>query len=82
VEKRSLAVVLTTFGDHLLHHLFPSVDHSKLAQLYPLLYETCKEFEEDYSFKFVPEMLLGMHERIANTQPASFSKTEDKLMIN
>merc|ERR1712142_395054 len=67
VEKKSLAVVLTTFGDHLLHHLFPSVDHSQLAQLYPALYETCKEFEEVYAFKFVPEMLLGMHERIANT---------------
>jgi len=77
VEKRSLAVVLTTFGDHLLHHLFPSVDHSKLAQLYPALYETCKEFEEDYLFKFVPEMILGMHERMASTQPISFLKNEN-----
>ena len=74
IEKKSLAVVLTTFGDHLLHHLFPSVDHSKLPQLYPALYEACKEFEEVYSFKFVPEMILGMHKRIANTQPTSFLK--------
>eukprot|EP00090_Calanus_glacialis_P038314 TRINITY_DN66911_c0_g1_i1.p1 TRINITY_DN66911_c0_g1~~TRINITY_DN66911_c0_g1_i1.p1 ORF type:complete len:439 (-),score=74.31 TRINITY_DN66911_c0_g1_i1:18-1256(-) len=74
VEKKNLAVVLTTFGDHLLHHLFPSVDHSKLAQLYPALYETCKEFQEVYSFKFVPEMILGMHQRIANTKPTSFVK--------
>jgi len=74
VEKKHLAVVLTTFGDHLLHHLFPSVDHSKLPQLYPVLYETCKEFEEHYSFKIVPEMLYGMHQRLGNTTPSSFLK--------
>ena len=30
---------MTTFGDHQLHHLFPTVDHSKLPLLYPLLEE-------------------------------------------
>ena len=29
LDKPFLPVVLTTFGDHLLHHLFPAVDHSK-----------------------------------------------------
>merc|ERR1719300_856601 len=26
---------MTTYGDHQLHHLFPTVDHSKLPLLYP-----------------------------------------------
>ncbi len=30
-------MVATTFGDHLLHHLAPTVDHSKLHLLYPAL---------------------------------------------
>ena len=29
LDKRSLLLVLTTFGHHLLHHLFPSIDHSR-----------------------------------------------------
>ncbi len=36
-KNESLFLVATTFGDHLLHHLFPSVDHSKLGLLYPAL---------------------------------------------
>ncbi len=36
-KNESLFLVATTFGDHLLHHLFPTVDHSKLGLLYPSL---------------------------------------------
>ena len=35
IAKPWLGLVLVSFGDHLLHHLFPAVDHSRLAQLYP-----------------------------------------------
>lgn len=28
-------LVLTNFGDHALHHLFPTLDHSTLEMLYP-----------------------------------------------
>ena len=54
-------LVATTFGHHTLHHLFPTVDHSKLHLLYPVLEETCKEF--GLTFKTVPqlEMFLGLH---------------------
>lgn len=33
-----------TFGDHVLHHLFPLVDAGKLHKLYPVLVSTCAEF--------------------------------------
>lgn len=38
--------VLSTisFGQHILHHLFPTVDQCQLADLEPLLIETTKEF--------------------------------------
>ena len=36
-KSHSLFLVATTFGDHLLHHFLPTVDHSKLHHLYPAL---------------------------------------------
>ena len=41
-KGNSFFLVATTFGHHTLHHLFPTVDHSKLHLLYPILEETCK----------------------------------------
>ncbi|KNC72933.1 hypothetical protein SARC_14506 [Sphaeroforma arctica JP610] len=32
------------FGDHVLHHLFPCVDHGYLEVLYPVLLQTLEEF--------------------------------------
>ncbi len=36
-KNRVFLLGATCFGDHLLHHLFPTVDHSKLELLYPAL---------------------------------------------
>uniref|UniRef100_A0A182WA50 Cytochrome b5-related protein n=1 Tax=Anopheles minimus TaxID=112268 RepID=A0A182WA50_9DIPT len=49
VERRgvegSLLQVLTTFGDHYLHHLFPTLDHAILPQLNGVFLATCNEFD-------------------------------------
>ena len=73
LDKRSLLLVLTTFGHHLLHHLFPSIDHSRhswhqtddirllfhrLEALYPALWETCQEFGESYPFQTLHTMVI------------------------
>jgi len=34
-----------SFGQHILHHLFPTVDPALLPHLYPLLLEVCSEFK-------------------------------------
>jgi fatty acid desaturase len=36
------------FGRHALHHLFPTIDHSKLNLLLPILKSTCKDFNVKY----------------------------------
>jgi fatty acid desaturase len=41
-KSPSLFFVVATFGNHALHHLFPTVDHSKLDVLYPVLIKTCR----------------------------------------
>ncbi|KAH8279636.1 hypothetical protein KR018_011673 [Drosophila ironensis] len=45
--KWSDFLVLTHFGEHALHHLFPTLDHGVLHKLYPELRETLKEFDEE-----------------------------------
>ena len=44
----SLFLTSTTFGNHALHHLLPTVDHSKLPLVWPTYVETCKEFGIDF----------------------------------
>lgn len=41
----NLPMTLATFGNHTLHHLFPSLDHALLPQLREVLIQTCEEFE-------------------------------------
>ncbi|KAH8378431.1 hypothetical protein KR093_011331 [Drosophila rubida] len=43
--KWSDLLVLTHFGEHAMHHLFPTLDHGVLKQLYPELQKTLKEFK-------------------------------------
>mmetsp|Transcript_35944 Transcript_35944/g.67053 ORF Transcript_35944/g.67053 Transcript_35944/m.67053 type:complete len:566 (+) Transcript_35944:85-1782(+) len=40
----SMALAAVSFGRHTLHHLFPTVDHSKLNLLLPVFKQTCRDF--------------------------------------
>lgn len=40
-------LVLANFGDHSLHHLFPTLDHGLLQELYDVFFETLMEFEAE-----------------------------------
>ncbi|XP_063870716.1 cytochrome b5-related protein-like [Scylla paramamosain] len=67
----NLLMVLTTFGEHTLHHLLPTVDHSKLNSLYPVFLETCKEFNIPFSFMNWPTLFAGKYLQMANITPNS-----------
>jgi len=67
-KGNSFFLVATTFGHHTLHHLFPTVDHSKLHLLYPILEETCFEFGIKYETKPQWDMLKGMHQQLVRNQ--------------
>lgn len=64
----SFFLVATTFGHHTLHHLFPTVDHSKLHLLYPALEETCAEFGLQFKTLSQWQMFKGMHLQLMRTQ--------------
>lgn len=38
---------LATFGNHVMHHMFPTLDHAVLPQLRKILLDTCNEFETE-----------------------------------
>lgn len=45
---KSLLMTSVSFGNHAMHHLLPTVDHSKLPLLFPIYVQTCKEFGIDF----------------------------------
>ena len=66
---------LVTLGDHLVHHLFPTVDQSKLDLLYPALQETCQEFGLDqYKYESLWEMVKGTHIQMARSKPMTYQE--------
>lgn len=67
--KANLFMTLTHFGDHMLHHLFPSLDHSLLPQLRDTLLETCKDFEEELKECSMLDGLIGQLQQLGRTEP-------------
>ena len=54
---------LLVFGllhDHALHHLFPTLDHSRIPMLRKELEETCKEFDVPYKSHHFFNMFTGL----------------------
>jgi len=62
-------LVASTFGNHALHHMFPTLDHGHLVALYPVLIETCKQFDISFRFASIFEMLKGNLRQLARTEP-------------
>ncbi|KAB7500082.1 hypothetical protein Anas_00797 [Armadillidium nasatum] len=58
-----------SFGNHTLHHLFPTVDHSKLPYLQEVLLETCKEFDIKFEVYTPWETFKGLYLQLATIKP-------------
>ncbi|XP_037068391.1 cytochrome b5-related protein-like [Pollicipes pollicipes] len=67
--RGSLPLVLTLFGDHGLHHMFPTVDHAKLASLYGVFEEVCAEFGVRYRYFSLREMFGGQYQQMVRSEP-------------
>lgn len=67
--KWSHFLVLTHFGDHVLHHLFPTLDHGLLPALYPILYETLDQFKCELREINHIEHIIGQHKQLLRTEP-------------
>lgn len=61
-------LALTHFGHHALHHLFPTVDHGVLNELYPTLFETMDEFEVDLEANPWYHLVYGQLRQLARIE--------------
>lgn len=65
---------LTRFGDHCLHHLFPTLDHAELKFLYPTLFEHCEKFESQLKTNTFYEAWLSMSKQLVRKRPNNFKR--------
>lgn len=65
--KGSPFLVLTHFGEHSLHHLFPTLDHAILPLLSDILMDTLEQFEYEVRDCSWFEHIIGQHRQLART---------------
>ena len=74
-DSVSLLVELSMFGSHVLHHLFPTLDHGLLDSLKPIADQTIKDFKLPRHFVQSPntfsqkELFTGTLQQLARTKP-------------
>ncbi|XP_056633075.1 cytochrome b5-related protein-like [Diorhabda carinulata] len=62
-------LVLINFGDHCLHHLFPTLDHGVLEHLYPVFEDVLKRFDLNLRFVTKWDTLLGSYQQLTRIEP-------------
>lgn len=73
--KPNVFVSLTTFGDHLMHHVFPSLDHALLPQMSEVFLETCKEFKIEIKNISLWDGFWGQIKQMKRTEKSETLKT-------
>lgn len=66
---KSLFLTLTNFGNHVLHHMFPTLDHAILPQLHETLINTCVEFECELREFPWWTLIAGQFKQLTRTEP-------------
>lgn len=74
--KQCQFMVLTNFGDHILHHFFPTLDHGLLPQLNDIFRETCEEF--DTKLREMPwhKLIAGQFQQLSRTEATTLKKRD------
>uniref|UniRef100_A0A1B0CJ83 Putative delta 6-fatty acid desaturase/delta-8 sphingolipid desaturase n=1 Tax=Lutzomyia longipalpis TaxID=7200 RepID=A0A1B0CJ83_LUTLO len=80
--NRSHFFTLTFFGQHILHHIFPTLDHGVLAQLQPEFVQTLKEFEYDFRECSWFEHIIEQHKQLARIEPRTAYKGQSHLGLD
>ncbi|XP_075220337.1 cytochrome b5-related protein-like [Lycorma delicatula] len=70
-----------TFGDHTLHHIFPTIDQDILPELYPILEKTCLEFDFELRFTTIWDLVKGQYLQLSRNKPCLISPEEKFSLI-
>ena len=65
---------LILYGEHTLHHFFPTVDFCHLQDLTPIFHETLKEFGIELNQKPIFEVVSGTFFQLARSKPQQISR--------
>ena len=79
--KSSQFMVLTHFGEHALHHLFPTIDHGLLPQLNEIFVRTCHDFEVEMRNYPWYKMISGQFLQLANTKTSLLSEKKKNFKM-
>ena len=77
-----LLAELTVYGNHVLHHLFPTLDHGVLDIIRPVFQQTCQDFKlpAELSQPTSPysqwQLLMGMIKQLARVQQRPHPKSQ------
>ncbi|XP_063824201.1 cytochrome b5-related protein-like [Ostrinia nubilalis] len=69
---------ITRFGDHALHHLFPTLDHAELKYFYPILLEHCEKFDMPLRTTTFYGALLSHAKQLIRKRPNNFAVKNGK----
>ncbi|KAF7280591.1 cytochrome b5-related protein-like [Rhynchophorus ferrugineus] len=64
-------LVLTNFGDHALHHLFPTLDHGTLELLYPTFEKVMTQFDTNLRMVSQLDTIYGGFQQLVRVQPST-----------
>lgn len=59
--------VITLFGEHTLHHMFPTLDHAVLKYLHPIFLDLCEKFQANYRMSNQFNMVIGHIKEVMRT---------------
>ncbi|XP_046453473.1 cytochrome b5-related protein-like [Daphnia pulex] len=77
-----LLAELTMYGNHILHHLFPTLDHGMLDLIRPVFKQTCLDFKlpAEWAQSTSPynqwDLFWGVFQQLARTQPRPLSRSK------
>ncbi|CAB3238963.1 unnamed protein product [Arctia plantaginis] len=66
--NNNVFAVITLFGDHALHHMFPTLDHGILRHLRPIFIEICEKFQANYQVSTQFQLVLGQIKETMRTE--------------
>ncbi|XP_060522312.1 cytochrome b5-related protein-like [Cylas formicarius] len=75
-------LVLTNFGDHALHHLFPTLDHGTLTHIYPVFKKVMDQFDVNLMMVSQVDTVFGAFQQLVKEKPNTSPPNLHKYKFN
>lgn len=74
----NLFMILTHYGEHIMHHMLPTLDHSLLYNFREILEETCVEFKEDLKLISIATATIEQFRQLRRTKVRKLKNVKDE----